>query len=441
MYLLSGFCIVVIKGNHKFAAISDMVVGLPTTPSMDSAAALQHCGLMKRNIRFLKEKIHSLHHSLPFERMPGIMVVHIVLHIVKFVNGFPRTGGVKHFAPGEIMTNRHLLADVFHLGFGTYCQVAKNVEPRNSLAPCTRAAILLGHLVNSSSGQILLALDTGHTITKHQWVVLPMPPAVIARVNLLGKAEPSILTFADWQGREIGDYPQDPEPVEYNDASIVDYIDDILPAVDAQDDTEISGVVTKPASKPTGVEVDPADAPQETYFDDGLGQQDEAIPPIQVPPTVPLPEDPALPSQGLAARNARVRKPPKKYIPSMKGNKYAVAMTQIVASLKDSNHAMAMAQMSVKLMSPGLHRQADIVGMIMAQISMKAAIKKWGDQAKFAILKQMKQLHWHNLYKPIHWHALTKKQKEQVLESHIFVEEKRGWQDQSTKIDWWQQAA
>ncbi len=170
--------------------------------------------------------------------------------------------------------------------------------------------------------------------------------------------------------------------------------------------------------------MDPANnAPQETYFDDGPRQQDKALPPIQIPPT--LSEDPALPSQGMAVHNARVRKPPKKCVPSMKGNKYVVAMTQIAASLKDSKHAMAMAQMSVKLMSPDVHRQANIVGMIMAQLSMKAAIKNWGDEAKFAISKEMKQLYWHNLYKPRHWHALTKKQNEQVLESHIFVEEKR----------------
>jgi hypothetical protein len=183
--------------------------------------------------------------------------------------------------------------------------------------------------------------------------------------------------------------------------------------------------VTEPVAKPTGVEVGPANnAPQETYFDDGPGQQDEVLPPIQIPTT--LSEDSALPSQGMTVCNARVRvrKLPKKYVPSMKGNKYAVAMTQIAASLKDSKHAMAMAQMSVKLMSPGVHRQANIVGMIMVQPSMKAAIKKWGDEAKFAISKEMKQLHWHNLYKTRHWHALTKKQKEQVLESHIFVEEK-----------------
>ncbi len=104
----------------------------------------------------------------------------------------------------------------------------------------------------------------------------------------------------------------------------------------------------------------------------------------------------------MAARNARVRKSPEKYIPNMKGNKYAVAMTQIEESLKDSKHAMAIAQMSVKLISPGVHRRADIIGMIVAQLSMKAAINKWGDQAKFAISKEMKQLHWRNLNKPRH---------------------------------------
>jgi hypothetical protein len=78
----------------------------------------------------------------------------------------------------------------------------------------------------------------------------------------------------------------------------------------------------------------------------------------------------------MAAHNARARKPPEKYVPTMKGNKYAVAMTKVAALLKDSKHAMRMAQMSVKLMSPGAHRWVDIVGMIMAQLSMKVAIKK-----------------------------------------------------------------
>ncbi len=86
-------------------------------------------------------------------------------------------------------------------------------------------------------------------------------------------------------------------------------------------------------------------------------------------------------------------KKPSPYTPSMTGNKYAVTLTQIVMSLQGSKNAVSMAQMSVKLMSPGVHRKADTVGMIMAQLSMKASIKKWGTEAEYTITKEMKQLH------------------------------------------------
>ncbi len=104
----------------------------------------------------------------------------------------------------------------------------------------------------------------------------------------------------------------------------------------------------------------------------------------------------------------------------MKRNKYAVALTQIVASLKESKDAM------VNLMDKGVHPHADVVGMVMVQLSLKAAIKKWGDEAKYAVIAGMKQLHWRNSYKPKHWHELSKGQKEKhaILESHIFEE---GW--------------
>jgi hypothetical protein len=165
MYLLRGFRIVVIAGDHKFASISELVVQLPTAPKLDWVEASQHCGLVERNIRFLKEKIRSLCHSSPFERVPGILVVRMVLHIVKFVKGFPQWGGMKHYSPGEIMMERHLNANNLKLSFGVYCQVAKNSEPRNSLAPRIRATISLGNSCNLSGCQMFLALDTGHTIT------------------------------------------------------------------------------------------------------------------------------------------------------------------------------------------------------------------------------------------------------------------------------------
>jgi hypothetical protein len=112
-----------------------------------------------------------------------------------------------------------------------------------------------------------------------------------------------------------------------------------------------------------------------------------------------------------------------KHVPSMKGNKYAITLTQITLSLQGSKDALCMAQRLVKLIGKGLHRCADIIGMVMAQVSMKAALKKWGKAAEKAITIKMKQLHWCNSYKPVHWHELTQAQKEHTLESHIFVEE------------------
>ena len=96
---------------------------------------------------------------------------------------------------------------------------------------------------------------------------------------------------------------------------------------------------------------------------------------------------------GMAARNARIRNPPKQYVPNMQGNKYQVALAQITTSLRTSDRSMAFAQMSVKLMSKGIHQCADIIGMVMAQVSLKAALKKWGKEAVESVRKE-KQLHW-----------------------------------------------
>jgi hypothetical protein len=87
----------------------------------------------------------------------------------------------------------------------------------------------------------------------------------------------------------------------------------------------------------------------------------------------------------MAVQNSWVRKTPEKYGPSMKGNKYAIALTQLTFLYQGSKDPLCMAQRLVKLMGKGLHRCADIPSMVMAQVSMKAALKKWGKAAEQAI--------------------------------------------------------
>jgi hypothetical protein len=62
-------------------------------------------------------------------------------------------------------------------------------------------------------------------------------------------------------------------------------------------------------------------------------------------------------------------------------------------------------------MNKGFHQRTHIVGMVMAQVLLKAALKKWGKEAEESVGKEMKQLYWQNSIKPMHWKSLTAKQR------------------------------
>jgi hypothetical protein len=67
----------------------------------------------------------------------------------------------------------------------------------------------------------------------------------------------------------------------------------------------------------------------------------------------------------------------------------------------------------------------DVVAYVMTQLSLKAGLKAWGAKAEQAAHSEMKQLHMRDTFKPMHWHELTSDQQKQVLESHLFLKEKR----------------
>ncbi len=125
MYMLCGFHIVEIAGDGEFAWIADQVASLFTTPILNLAAASENVSLVERNICFLKEKTHLIHHSLPFEHIGSLMLVPMVLYTVQFMNSFPRKGGLKHYPPSTIMTGAQLHMSQLQLKFGSYCQVAE----------------------------------------------------------------------------------------------------------------------------------------------------------------------------------------------------------------------------------------------------------------------------------------------------------------------------
>ena len=61
----------------------------------------------------------------------------------------------------------------------------------------------------------------------------------------------------------------------------------------------------------------------------------------------------------------------------------------------------------------------------MQQLSLKAALREWGNNAKVADEKEVNQLHWRETFVPRQMSELTVDQRIKILQSHMFIVQKQ----------------
>jgi hypothetical protein len=66
----------------------------------------------------------------------------------------------------------------------------------------------------------------------------------------------------------------------------------------------------------------------------------------------------------------------------------------------------------------------DVMTAIMTQLSLKAGLKEWEEEAFMTAQYEMKKLHFRNTFKPKHCRELSQVQRQTVLESHMFIKQK-----------------
>ena len=59
-------------------------------------SVVEHEPFIKIKIRVVKERVQSVRHSLPFEKIPQKMTFHMVFNSVKLLNLFPVKGGLSY---------------------------------------------------------------------------------------------------------------------------------------------------------------------------------------------------------------------------------------------------------------------------------------------------------------------------------------------------------
>ena len=174
LYQSRGFKVSDIHADNEFECIRENVrpVEMNIVPS----------------VRTIKERLRTCVHGLPFERLPKLMIRHMVDDAVRCLNQFPWKNGISaDMSPAAIVTG-HPPPDfnTMRLEFGTYVQVFEDNDPTNTTRARSMGAIALGPTGNAQGDFNFMSLSSGAKISRHQWTALPMTDTSIARVHALG---------------------------------------------------------------------------------------------------------------------------------------------------------------------------------------------------------------------------------------------------------------
>jgi hypothetical protein len=266
------------------------------------------------------------------------------------------------------------------LQLGQYCQVHEEDNPCNSQIDRTKGAISLGPRGNLLGGFKFIALNSGKKIVCRSWDVIPMPDIMIDLVNALGRDQTQQITFTDRHGRLIGDIEIPGVDADEDDD---DHIPGVVPVI--ADDIEIPEVDVEVTETQDAVP-----APQVEIDDLDIHHDDPA--PIEVAPTQeePVLETPApvvLPAQAPELpRSTRASSQMNQgYTPSMSGSKYPYATKQFESQGVLNPDAHMFVQEAFYQAEP------DVVAAIMTQLSLKAGLKEWGEEAFTAAQSEIKK--------------------------------------------------
>ena len=186
LYARGGFQVGTVLMDNKFEKLWNLVPILV----VNTTAAKEHVPEVERKIRLIKERGRGILNTLPFKKMPRLMLIELVYHVVLWLNAFPAKSGVSEtLSPREIVY-RHKLDFAKHCKspFGTYCEVHDEPTPTNTMVTRSTPAIVLGPTGNLQGTYKFFSLATGKKVKRRAFTPYPMPDSVIKKVEAYAKS-------------------------------------------------------------------------------------------------------------------------------------------------------------------------------------------------------------------------------------------------------------
>jgi hypothetical protein len=92
LYMQQGFQITSALMDGQFECIRLELAGMGI--HLNTVSAGEHVPEVERYIRTVKEWVRSIYNTHPFQRMPTLLIVEMVISCVQWLNNFPTRGGV-----------------------------------------------------------------------------------------------------------------------------------------------------------------------------------------------------------------------------------------------------------------------------------------------------------------------------------------------------------
>jgi hypothetical protein len=195
LYARGGFQVGTVLMDNKFEKLRNLVPNLV----INTTAAKKHIPEVECKIRLIKEWGRGILNTLPFKRMPRLVLIELIYHVVLWLNAFLAKSGVSETLSPRKIVYWHKLDFAKHcrLPFKMYCEVHNEPTPKNSMVTCSTPAIVLGPTGNLRGTYKFFSLVMGKKVKRRTFTPYPMLDLVIRKVKVYGKltALPGSLTL------------------------------------------------------------------------------------------------------------------------------------------------------------------------------------------------------------------------------------------------------
>jgi len=136
--------------------------------ALNTTAAREHIGEIDQKIRVIKERARGTFNTLPYKKLPRMMVIELLHFCVMWMNSFPVKSGISEkWSPQELVTQTQTKLDAkLHCRDpGSNCEMHIDPDIMTTLEPRANWAICMGPMGNLQGSYKFLLLATGKKVT------------------------------------------------------------------------------------------------------------------------------------------------------------------------------------------------------------------------------------------------------------------------------------